>query len=312
MCAIRALTDGAGVAELDAARKSATELRGRLCESDYDGFDERMSRWIREHNLQGIVWEPHASEIGDRLADVILENWNPPITSRPTLAAYRVAYHKMRFVCGDLNASRAVRDSLLPAAGDDLTELEQGGLQCFLMTKRWEDANPRETFLRHVSEVPTVDLHAANLWHLALRSGQPIPSEVAAALIETIDEAELPAGDDDDDQDAASGGRQAENSVPAIAAAVFSDAVSPAVHDAHSQETQTRQQIEWSKPLFYKDVAADVGPVSHNKLKDMLVEGTARVPGKIRYQKSGPNARKIQVAIADLPAKTQAKYRPNS
>jgi hypothetical protein len=94
--------------------------------------------------------------------------------------------------------------------------------------------------------------------------------------------------------------------------AVSSEAVSPAVHhDGDSQKTETEQQIEWSKPLFYKVIAADVGPVSHNTLRRMLVEGTVPVPGKIRYRGSTPKARKIQVAIADLPAKTQAKYRRN-
>jgi len=66
--------------------------------------------------------------------------------------------------------------------------------------------------------------------------------------------------------------------------------------------------IEWSRLVGYKDVREALR-ISHNTLKDRLIEGSKPVAGRIRHKKAKPTSRKIQVVIADLPADVQARFR---
>ncbi len=67
--------------------------------------------------------------------------------------------------------------------------------------------------------------------------------------------------------------------------------------------------VQWTKPMNMKELRKALG-VSHNTLKKRLVRGQTPEQGKYRCIGEGPHPRIIQVAIDDLPAKLQAKYRP--
>jgi hypothetical protein len=63
---------------------------------------------------------------------------------------------------------------------------------------------------------------------------------------------------------------------------------------------------QWTKPIAKKDLREALN-ISRNTLNARLTKGIEPVPGKIRYQ-APERARKIQVAISDLPADAQTKF----
>ena len=77
-----------------------------------------------------------------------------------------------------------------------------------------------------------------------------------------------------------------------------------------AEATARKNQIEWSKPIGKAELQKMLA-ISRNTLKSRLVEGDSPACGKIRYQ-SPKGARKIQVAVCDLPADLQMRFRKNS
>lgn len=76
----------------------------------------------------------------------------------------------------------------------------------------------------------------------------------------------------------------------------------------YGRERETAELPEWSKPIGKKDLRPALG-ISYNTLKGLLVEGPRPTSGKIRYQAPRPAARKILVALSDLPKAAQDKLR---
>jgi hypothetical protein len=67
---------------------------------------------------------------------------------------------------------------------------------------------------------------------------------------------------------------------------------------------------EWSKPIAKKKLREMLG-ISANTLNSRLIKGDTPAHGKIRYQ-APAHARKIQVAVADLPAEVQTRFRKSA
>jgi hypothetical protein len=68
---------------------------------------------------------------------------------------------------------------------------------------------------------------------------------------------------------------------------------------------------EWSRPVGKQELQKMLGPISRNTLNSRLVEGATPAHGKIRYQ-APAHARKIQVAVNDLPADVQTRFRKSA
>ena len=65
---------------------------------------------------------------------------------------------------------------------------------------------------------------------------------------------------------------------------------------------------EWSKLIGKKELQRLLAPISRNTLNSRLIEGDIFAKGKIRYQ-AAKGARKIQVAVNDLPTDLQGRFR---
>lgn len=71
--------------------------------------------------------------------------------------------------------------------------------------------------------------------------------------------------------------------------------------------TNDEEQVEWSRPVKKMTLDEDLS-VCRNTLNSRLHNGPEHIPGMYRYR--GPmNARKIEVAIGDLPEPLRRKYR---
>ncbi len=68
---------------------------------------------------------------------------------------------------------------------------------------------------------------------------------------------------------------------------------------------------EWSKLIGKKELQRLLAPISRNTLNSRLIEGDIFAKGKIRYQ-AAKGARKIQVAVNDLPTDLQGRFRKSA
>lgn len=84
----------------------------------------------------------------------------------------------------------------------------------------------------------------------------------------------------------------------------------PAAGQPDGRDGELAKTIEWSKPISKKDLFTMLG-ISRNTLNTRLITGAEPVAGQIRYQ-APERARKIQVAVCDLPADLQKRFRKGS
>ncbi len=84
-----------------------------------------------------------------------------------------------------------------------------------------------------------------------------------------------------------------------------------ATYDLNAKRCQqgnvVQSVVEWSKPITKKALQVKL-LISRNTLNKRLTEGALSAAGKIRFQ-APQNARKIQVAVNDLPADLQTEFR---